>query len=499
MKKYDVVVIGAGNGGISAAVALAQKGLKPLVIEQHNLPGGCASSFVRGRFEYDVSLHSMYYESNFKPVFEGMMGLTAQFPEVAQEFENIYVEDGKIIREHYDLTGDMEKQIEEKHPGCGAQWYTLVNLMREMQPAFGAFTAPGADMGKVMMEYPSFAKYGLMPVEQVFEEFKTPQYLRNLLSLFWWYAGMSPEIAPFAMYSMIAGSEFSIPINYPKETAHGYLAEMESIIRKHGGDIWFNTTVTAINTENGFVTSVETSQGDIIPTNFVISDIDSRAIFGGMLKGADEVCAQIGQQLSVVKENFSFIVIYLGMDASADELGIKDHHIYINEDFNANTVYNHCGSWDGPKTIGVMCPNVTIPDFSPEGTCVLSISVPVQGSILEGLDQKGYIEKKHEFEAKIISKVEKYLGVDIKSHIEEIETATPATISRYAKLYNGSLGNLMSVQQMPVTGAINGQINSGIIKELAFIGQYAMALGYQNTVNGYMAATGMVDMMKEVK
>ena len=49
--KYDVVVVGAGNAGLSAAVKCAVEGKKTLLIDQHNLPGGCASSFRRGRFE----------------------------------------------------------------------------------------------------------------------------------------------------------------------------------------------------------------------------------------------------------------------------------------------------------------------------------------------------------------------------------------------------------------------------------------------------------------
>ena len=56
---YDVVVIGAGNGGLSATAYLAQKGLKVLLLEQHNLPGGVATSFVRGRFEFETSLHEL--------------------------------------------------------------------------------------------------------------------------------------------------------------------------------------------------------------------------------------------------------------------------------------------------------------------------------------------------------------------------------------------------------------------------------------------------------
>ena len=59
MPKFDVVVVGAGNSGLAAALHMQQAGKKTLLIEQHNLPGGCASSFVRGRFEIEPSLHEM--------------------------------------------------------------------------------------------------------------------------------------------------------------------------------------------------------------------------------------------------------------------------------------------------------------------------------------------------------------------------------------------------------------------------------------------------------
>ena len=59
MDKYDAVVIGAGNGGMVAAIRLLQGGAKVLVVEAHNLPGGFATSFRRGRFEFEASLHEL--------------------------------------------------------------------------------------------------------------------------------------------------------------------------------------------------------------------------------------------------------------------------------------------------------------------------------------------------------------------------------------------------------------------------------------------------------
>ena len=47
MSKFDAVVIGSGTGGLSAALSLATAGKKILLLEQHNVPGGCATNLTR--------------------------------------------------------------------------------------------------------------------------------------------------------------------------------------------------------------------------------------------------------------------------------------------------------------------------------------------------------------------------------------------------------------------------------------------------------------------
>ncbi len=56
---FDVQVIGAGLGGLSAAARLAQEGYRVAVIEQHYIPGGCATTFKRKDFIMEVGLHEM--------------------------------------------------------------------------------------------------------------------------------------------------------------------------------------------------------------------------------------------------------------------------------------------------------------------------------------------------------------------------------------------------------------------------------------------------------
>ena len=57
--EYDVVIIGAGAGGLSAGATLSRAGVKTLVLEQHDRPGGYMTAFNRGDYRFEVSLHWM--------------------------------------------------------------------------------------------------------------------------------------------------------------------------------------------------------------------------------------------------------------------------------------------------------------------------------------------------------------------------------------------------------------------------------------------------------
>ena len=55
--KYDVVIIGAGIGGLTCGALLAKSGFKTLIIEQHSIPGGYCTSFKRKGFIFDAAVH----------------------------------------------------------------------------------------------------------------------------------------------------------------------------------------------------------------------------------------------------------------------------------------------------------------------------------------------------------------------------------------------------------------------------------------------------------
>lgn len=56
-KKYDVTIVGAGIGGLVCGCYLAKAGLKVLIVEQHDKPGGYCTSFQRKGYRFDVGVH----------------------------------------------------------------------------------------------------------------------------------------------------------------------------------------------------------------------------------------------------------------------------------------------------------------------------------------------------------------------------------------------------------------------------------------------------------
>ncbi|MBW1707680.1 MAG: FAD-dependent oxidoreductase, partial [Deltaproteobacteria bacterium] len=63
---YPTVIIGAGLGGLCCGAFLAKQGIPVTVVEQHNIPGGYATSFDRagGKFTFEVSLHGTSIHNN---------------------------------------------------------------------------------------------------------------------------------------------------------------------------------------------------------------------------------------------------------------------------------------------------------------------------------------------------------------------------------------------------------------------------------------------------
>ena len=188
MPDYDGVVIGAGNGGLTAALSLARKGLKVLLLERHNIPGGCATSFVRGRFEFEVALHQlsgMGTEKKPGPL-RGILGELGVLDKVEfVEMENLY---RFVIPGECDLTLKAERRaveqtLQDKFPEereSITRFFNLVYKFCTEMVSVAFLRDPQASWEK----YPTYFKYALKPSQKILDEYFQNPFLKAVLSAY---------------------------------------------------------------------------------------------------------------------------------------------------------------------------------------------------------------------------------------------------------------------------------------------------------------------------
>ena len=182
----------------------------------------------------------------------------------------------------------------------------------------------------------------------------------------------------------------------------------------------------------------------------------------------------------------SFVTVYLGMDCSKEELGVEDYTTFITTYANPRDCYNHRN--EGAYYV-VNCHNVAIPDASPEGTCMLFYTIPMmEEDFPKDLKPEEYKKWKNSVAKRFIEDSEKVLGIDITSHIEEIEVATPVTFARYLGTPAGEIYGYQMAGWDSILPRIMAAPTDFTVKNLSYCG------GHAERGDGYSCAymTGML-------
>jgi prolycopene isomerase len=190
--KFDVIVVGAGNAGLVAAATTAKNGLKTLLLEKHNLPGGCATSFRRGRFEFEPSLHelaSVGTAENPDSIYKIFDELGAK---VDWRYEHNTFRAIVKGKDGYDVTlkAGIEAfcdSMEQAVPGCRPSVHALFDLVKKNNDALAYITKmKGKPNGLTMMlKHGDFMRVASHSTEDVMKALGMPEKARNIINTYW--------------------------------------------------------------------------------------------------------------------------------------------------------------------------------------------------------------------------------------------------------------------------------------------------------------------------
>ena len=264
-KRYDVIVVGAGNGGLAAAANTAKEGLKTLLLEKHNIPGGCATSFKRGRFEFEPSLHELCSVGTAeKPdkVYQLFEDLGAK-PEWCYETGHLLRaivkgENGYDVRLSAGIEGFCDS-MEAAVPGCREAVKAFIMLKHKLDAATDyIYATKGNPNGLVMLlKHADFMRTAGHSVEEVMTALGIPEKAQNIMNTYWGYLGVpTDELNAMHYINMLYGYMVD-GAAMPKHRSHELSLSLIDVIQKHGGEVWYNSEVTQfLYNEDGSVAGV---------------------------------------------------------------------------------------------------------------------------------------------------------------------------------------------------------------------------------------------------
>lgn len=498
MKQYDVIVIGGGNGGLASAATLAEKGKSVILFEKHNIPGGCGTSFRRGRFEFEVALHQLSHmgtDENPGPLRElfERYGILDEINWIQiKELFRVNFPDGtgvSLPAERKQCEDFLCKEFPSQADGIRKYFETVYKFCAEAAE-FTAKSAkstgePGA-LKKAIMKagfpklYPTLANYGLKSTQEVLDEFFTDSKLQLALSAYWCFMGVPPARFPFAILAKCTNFYLETKPYYLTGTSMMMNQAIMEAVQKMGGTVRLNCGVKRIILENGKAVGVIDEFGEEYRAKKIISNISPLATYGNLLL-PEEIPDAAREYLKPYTVGISAITCFIGLDCTPQEIGFTTSFTLNYESLDANEDFKDAYKLlPGNDPLVATCYTVDDPSVSPKGTSVITAGTLKYGEPWEKLPPEQYYEMKYEAGRRIVARLEKmYPG--FTEHIEEMEIATPLTHMRYlghpgGAIYGYEQDLMQSVFFFPTESKIeNLEFASGWVNACGFGPNYTYA------------------------
>lgn len=448
---YDVIVIGAGLGGLSCAAAFARQGFRSLVIEQHRIPGGYATTFRRpGGFVFDVSLHSTTVGER-----NGIHNLIPGFPEIEEvEFvphEVLY----RLILPEHDIrvpNGDVPAYIKillEHFPAEQAGIEGLIEEMRGLVGDISRFSSAGGQINfnTFPTDFPHlFRNFNRTWGAMMDEKLSDPK-LKAIFSGLWGYFGLPPSKLSSFYYAMPVIGYLEEGGYYPIGKSQKISDAFVGFIEDRGGEIMLNTRVGRIMVEDGKATGVGTADGRVFKARAIVSNANAWDTFHRLMDQS-ELPQEFLEQMESYTVSLSSFQIWLGLNRNLPaEVGLTDTEISYEPDYDIESQYRAVMTADVDNSgFGLTLYDNLYDGYSPEGKCTVNI-INLQGydhwaqfesDYFQGR-KTAYRQEKERIAGRLIEMAEDILLPGLSDAIEIKEIGTPLTNVRFTSNYRGAI------------------------------------------------------------
>lgn len=490
MKKDDVLIVGAGLGGLSSGAMLAKRGHKVTIIDQHYAAGGCATIFHRKGFKFEVGLHAMDGMDDVDPkmfLFDDV-GLTENIPWV-------HIPRTEFFRyRHPDLDLVVPCTIEGATEALGARFpkekkrlveffHTVTTIRRTLNRVFmleglrqtaAVASFPFAHWDTFTHRNTTIADY----LDAMFDdELLKLALIGNVL-----YYHDDPRKLGLFWYCLSQISYMSGGVHFVRggsQVLSNYLADY---VTQRGGEVILNHDVDEILTDGRHARGVryhrsKGSRQEVMlerEAKIVIANAPVPVVVNDLVKSP--AIAKLRDKVNGMKKSCSFSSLYLGFKRPLSELGNRSYSTVIpGADIHRlddlNREYRDT-DWTR-KGFEVIDYSQIDSGLAPAGKSVAVISFVDYIWNWDKLSEAEYRAQKEHVSRIMIEKLDHYIP-GAKDAIELYELATPKTIVRFTR---NPEGGIYGFHQDPSQAAMNRLRNQTPIDNMYFASAWAMPGG----------------------
>ncbi len=488
----SVTVIGAGIGGITAAIHLAQRGIKVTVLEKNSRPGGRCDRFSRDGHHFDTGptllVMPLLYEAEFAALgVDISLRKLLDLQRVDPTYHLVF-DDGSQLA----LTSDMksmQEQLESFQPG------SFPGLLRYMEEGHRHYhLSMGKLVNRNFRKATDFFKVSNLPL--VYQLKPLVNHYRNMSTYFDdprlkaaftfqdVYMGLSPFEAP-ATFSMMPYTELAHGVWYPKGGMYSIVETLAKLAEQAGVAFEFDTVVERVEVNGNQVQGVVLSDGRQIKADAVLANADLPYVYKELLPSAEE-----SERLARKRFSCSVISFFWGVDKPYPQL--PPHTLFLADDYRENftSIIDDLNLPTNP-CLYVHAPARLDPSMAPDGQDTVIAIVPV-GHMSENGDQD-WAQIRDTARQHVFRRL-KTLGItDLEDHLKFEVNYTPLSWRKRYNLMKGSTHGLC--HNLTQLGYFRPHNRHALYHNLYFVGASTHPGTGMPTamVSGRLAAERMMD------
>ncbi len=444
-RKYDVIVIGSGIGGLVTATQLAAKGAKVLVLERYLIPGGSAGYFDREGYRFDVGASMIFGFGS-----QGTTNLLTR----ALDAVNVSLKTiPDPVQIHYHLPQDLELKVYKDYENFLQQVTNYFPQEREgirrfYDECWKVFNCLNTiellsleELGylmRVFFQHPlaclGLVKYLPLNAGDIARRYiKDPQLLKFIDMECYCWSVVPASRTPMINAGMVFSDRHYGGINYPQGGVGQIAQKLVEGLEKAGGEIQYKARVTKILIEKGKAVGVELANGKQYRAKRIVSNATRWDTFEKLMP-AENIPAAEKRWRDRYQKSPSFLSVHLGVKAEVIPPGSECHHILL-EDWDKME--------DEQGTIFVSIPTLLDPNLAPAGHHIVHTFTPSWIENWQGLSPQEYEQKKEKAAAALVDRLEAIFP-GLAASLDFQEVGTPRTHRRFLGRQDGTYGPIPS-------------------------------------------------------